>query len=169
MSSKPAAKHKLRSWIITILVSCSILCAAFLFPFVKDSLLHDYAFYQETQAFRRLKHPAGTSLVSSKKFLGLYLGNGNHCDYFLGELRRYSSDEQTIKAFYAGRTSADPEVGIMFLENGEFPDNAWNWMPYKFDSLSTWLDTPDEPRDHLYLIYDWGIISLDPGWDLRCG
>jgi len=169
MPTKQASKHPIRSWVLTILASCLILCAAFLFPFVKDSLLHDYDLYQYSQAFRRLEHPPGTSLVSSRKFLGLYLGNGNHCDYFLGELRRYSGDGQAIEAFYADRAPADLSVGVVFVVNGEFPEKTWSWMPPTLDSLSDWLDSPNEPRDHLYLIYDWGIITLDPGWDLRCG
>ena len=148
-----------------ILLTCGILT----FPVYKDYLHHDYNLNREVNAFRQLKHPAGTSRVAFKKYMGLYLGNGNHCDTFVGELRRYSGDGQSIESFYAGQTAADLGVNVVFLENGEFPEQVQKWsLPsYRLDFVSMWLDSPATPRDHLYLIYIFDI-DLDPVWDFRC-
>ena len=147
-----------------ILLTCGVLT----FPVYKDFLLHDYTLYREVKAFRQIEHPAGTSRITFKKYLGLYLGNGNHCDYFIGELRRYTGEQQSIESFYSDKVVADLGVGVAFVENGEFPEQFRQWnLPYRLDSLSVWLDSPTEPRDHLYLVYIFDI-DLDPGWDIRC-
>jgi len=111
-------------------------------------------------------HPGGTVRVSSHQAVGLISGNGNHCNYFVGELRRYTGDPQTIADFYAAQ--AVPDLGLLFIENGEFPALGLDEvLPYRLDVLSAWLDSPAAPRDHLYLVYLLGI-DLDPGWDMRC-
>jgi hypothetical protein len=146
-----------------ILLTCGVLT----FPIYKDYFLHDYTLYREVNAFRQLNHPAGTSRIAFKKFLGLYLGNGNHCDSFIGELRRYTGEQQSIETFYSGKIVADLGVGVTFVENGEFPEQFRQWsLPYRLDSLSAWLDSPAIPHDHLYLVYI-SDIDLDPGWDFR--
>ena len=167
MVSKRHSKPYVLSITSTFLAACLILCAILLFPFARDVLLHDYALYRYSQAFRRISHPANTSPVSYKKYVGLISGNGNHCNYFLGELRRYSGDRQTISSFYAGQDYTGLGDGLMFIENGEFPAAGRNWLPPDLAVLSAWLDSPDQPRDHLYLVYTFHL-DLDPGLDLRC-
>jgi hypothetical protein len=167
MFKKRPSKNSFRSWITTLLASCLILCAAFLFPFAKDGLLHDYALYRYARAFRRLHHPANTTPISYKKYVGHITGNGNHCNYFVGELRRYTGDRQVIESFYSGQDYAGLGDGLLFIENGEFPATGRDLLPYGMDVLSSWLDSPGEPRDHLYLVYTFNL-DLDPGWDIRC-
>ncbi len=55
----------------------------------------------------------------------------------------------------------------MFIENGEFPAAGRNWLPPDLAVLSAWLDSPDQPRDQLYLVYTFHV-DLDSGLDLRC-
>ena len=50
---------------------------------------------------------------------------------------------------------------------GEFPSAGRNWLPSDLAELSAWLASPDQPRDHLYLVYTFHL-DLDPGLDLRC-
>jgi len=56
---------------------------------------------------------------------------------------------------------------LMVIENGEFPAAGRNWLPPGLTVLSAWLDSPDQPRDQLYLVYSFHL-DLDPGLDLRC-
>jgi hypothetical protein len=137
------------------------------FPIYKDFLLHDYTLSREAAAFRTLKHPAGTSRISLKQYLGLYLGNGNHCDYFVGELRRYSGEPQAIRDFYSGLRVADLGVNLMFIDASGFSERQMWALPSRLDVLSQWLKFPLPEDARLYLLYIFDI-DLDPGWDLRC-
>jgi hypothetical protein len=142
-------------------------CAVLTFPVYRDYLLHEYQLFQESRIFRQIKHPPGSSRVAFKQHLGLFFGNGNHCDFFIGEIRRYSGDQQAIKSFYSEPAGMD--ISILFIENGEFPEDfRLNYFPYTYDSLSDWLDSPNVPRDHLYLLYNSGFLDLNPGRDFRC-
>ena len=152
-------------------VGCIVLltCVVLPFPIYKDTLLHDYILYRESRALNQLKHPPGTSRVAFRKYLGLYLGNGNHCDYFVGELRRYTGGQAVLESFYSGQVVDDLNVNLAFVENGDFPEQLRQWsLPFSLNSLSFWLDSSAVARDHLYLVYIFDI-DLDPGWDFRCG
>jgi hypothetical protein len=159
-------RNCLISWAGFLLLACAVLT----FPVYRDFLEHDLSLNREIKAFRQIKHPPGSSRISSRKYLGLLTGNGNHCDFFIGELRRYSGEQKTIKSFYQSNPAAvNDDVGIIFIENGGLPAGIQFWgTPYRLTSLSGWLDSPDEPRDHLYIISRIGFIDFDPGWDFRC-
>ena len=167
MVSKRISKPYTLSITSSLLATCLILCAILLFPFARDVLLHDYALHRYSQVFQRINHPANTSPVFYKKYVGLISGNGNHCNYFVGELRRYSGDRQAISSFYAGQDYTGLGDGLMFIENGKFPAAGRNWLPPDLAVLSAWLGSPDEPRDQPYLVYTFHL-DLDPVLELRC-
>ena len=144
-----------------------LVCAVLTFPVYRDFLRHDYMLYQAGRVLRQIKHPPGTSPVAFKKSFGVLFGNGNHCDFFIGELRRYSGGQPPIASFYSDITGKN--VSLLFIENGEFPESHLEgFIPYSLDHLSAWLNSPDVPRDHLYLLYSSGFIDMNPGWDFRC-
>jgi hypothetical protein len=119
-----ALKRNSKSVIRTVLVWGAgiflFACLLFLFPFVKDSLVHDLALNGYVRTVKAVQQLADNSSLS-----------------------------------------------LTFPENGRFPGNPDEWLPYDMTDLSTWLNS-SQPRDHLYLISTWGI-DLDPGWDMRCG
>jgi len=103
--------------------------AVLTFPVYRDYLDDNFSLYQNVKAFRQLKHPSDTSRISFKKYLGLLLGNGNHCDSFIGEPRRYGGEQQTIESYYDSTTIADDQgMGIIFIESGEFPEESLYWV-----------------------------------------
>jgi hypothetical protein len=168
MVSKKNPKSVLRSVLAWGVGICLFACLVFLFPFVKDSLLHDMALNGYVRSVKAVQHPENTSSVAFRKKVGLMWGNGNHCNYFAGELRRYTGERAAIESFYAPQLADDSSLSLTFPENGRFPGNPDEWLPYDMTDLSTWLESPTTPRAALYLISTWGI-DLDPGWDLRCG
>ena len=167
MVSKRLSKPHALSLTVTLLAACLILCAILLFPFARDVLLHDYALYRYSQDFNQVRHPADTNLVSSKKYLGLISGNGNHCNYFIGELRSYTGDPAQIAAFYAGQGFTGLGNELVFMENGEFPADDLGLLPPADPVLSAWLGSTILHRDHIYLIYTF-YIDLNAGLDFRC-
>jgi len=145
-----------------------LICGILPFPIYREFIFHDLTLYRQVRSFEQLQHPPGTSQVVRRTFIGLYLGNGNHCDYFVGGLRRYSGDRQVIEAFYADQLVEGSGIGIAFVENGDFPEQAQLWsLPPGLQHLSAWLDPSTVSADHLYLIYSFDI-DLDPGLDIRC-
>jgi hypothetical protein len=143
-------------------------CAVLSFPIYRDFLVHDYALYRYAREFRQMAHPADTTLVSYKTALGLITGNGNHCNYFIGELRRYNGDKQALLSFYDTERFAGLGSGLLFIENGAFPADAWESLPHGLDQLSAWLRPPTKATDPLYLVFTLHI-DLNAGWDIRCG
>jgi hypothetical protein len=152
-------------WVgLILLLTCGVLP----FPVYRDILQHEYTLYREAWSLNQLKHPAGTNRIAFKKHVGLYLGNGNHCDYFVGELRRYTGRQAAIESFYSDKKVDNLNVNVAFVENGDFSDQLRRWsLPPGLNSLSYWLDPATVPLDHLYLVFIFDL-DLDPGWDIRC-
>jgi hypothetical protein len=142
-------------------------CAVLAFPVYRDVLAHEYDLFRYSQEFRNLDHPAGTSSVAYKAFVGHITGNGNPCNYFVGNLRRYTGERQAIEAFYANQDYAGLGGGLAFIENGEFKLTDLEWLPPGLKTLSAWLDPPGDARASLYLVFSFHL-DLDSGLDFRC-
>ena len=145
-----------------------LVCVVVPFPIYKDYLVHDYKLEREAWAFKQLEHPPGTSRIAFQKYLDLYVGNSNHCDYFVGELRQYTGDSQAIESFYADKVVDGLGVSVAIARNGDLLEELQQSdMPFQFDNLPVWSTSSAPARDHLYLVYIFDI-NFDPGWDIRC-
>ena len=143
-------------------------CVVMPLPIYKDYLVHDYKLYREARAFNQLEHPAGSSRIAFQKYLGLYVGNSNHCDYFVGELRQYTGDSQANESFYADKVVDGLGVSVAIARNGDLlGELRQSDMPFQFDNLPVWSTSFAPARDHLYLVYIFDI-NFDSGWDIRC-
>lgn len=75
-----------------------------------DTIAHEQKLWRLEGSFRDVTHPAATALVTKRSRVGLLLGNGNHCDYFVGELRRTALSKELIREAYAPQRSRGVEV-----------------------------------------------------------
>jgi len=135
-------------------------------PLIVDRIRHDLKLAGMALAWRRISHPPGTTPIADERRVGLLWGNGNHCDYFVGELRTYKGGREAILQHYDGKTVDGGYVRVVFVEDGEFGEMDRWAMPYGLRTLSDWGSTlPDDAS--LYIAFASDILD-DPGFDFRC-
>ncbi len=128
---------------------------------------HEWSAWKLGRALGTVAHPADTSLLVATRKVGLLVGNGNHCDFFAGELRRFTGTREQLRAFYAGKEVPSPlgsypeEVRIAFFGEERPVD-----LPYDFDAAEKW-GAPPSQAGQLYIVYLYNG-GHDPGMDLRC-
>lgn len=151
--------------LVLTLVGC-FLCTLLLFG---DAVSHDLTLRAHEAEFKAMAHPPDTTLVARKSRVGLLAGNGNHCDYFVGELRTYSGPQEAISAFYDGYRPAGELawLGIFFFEDGVLPEEAYWDLPQGLDSLSGWSRRLAHSREDYYIVCTVDV-GYPPGFDLRC-
>ena len=169
LSIATAAQYTCTAVAACILVALGGCAAWVLLPMWRDARSNDRHLDAIADQMIEIEHPPGTSRVRVKKKVGLLIGNGNHCDYFVGELRTFSGADDAVIAFYSGKTIHNPvgdfdqKVQVAFPEpDGRFGD----WLPDCSDSLDAWGLTPDERALSLYLVYVFS--SFRPNRDMRC-
>jgi len=131
--------------------------------------VHDYLLWQFSRKYAAIRHPAGTHSVKSHKELGLLIGNSNHVDFFVGELRTYSGPRQDLVKAYAGQEFVSPSSGdrirvqVLFTDKGKlsyaipFPKGSptmeckigWD-LPYPVDKL---LNSKYDQTAEYYIVY----------------
>jgi hypothetical protein len=111
------------------------------------------------QDFREIAHPTETFAVAFKRSVLPPPGNGKHCFFLVGEVRRYAGDRSEIETFYANR-----QVQLQF-----FVDNKLKKFPYSgLDQLSDW-DVTQLNSNEYYLVFTLNS-RIDDYYsnDLRC-
>ena len=128
------------------LVGCT-LCTLLLFG---DTVTHNRALRAHVSAFKMIEHPSDTTSVVRKARVGLQVGNGNHCDYFVGELRTYDGDRQAIEAAYAGQRPGGEIawLAVVFVDAGVIPPEAGWDLPQGLDSLRGWSRRLADSREY---------------------
>jgi hypothetical protein len=162
------SKRTVLTLALAFIVLCLVACVIVLAPVIGDTMAHDRKLRRYQAALRAAPHPGGTLLVSAEKRVGLFVGNGHHCDYFVGELRQYSGSRQEIEEFYAGVSIEEHgPVSLLFVENGQFSGPARWTLPPRLDELSEWSVSPVELQIDVYLVY---VLApgFEPGHDIRC-
>jgi len=143
---------------------CLLLCGIVFFSSI---LTHNRELAQYAIDFEKIEHPANTSSVSFNRAVGLLSGNGNHCDYFVGEMRRFTGERQELVIFYADQEVAGKSVRIEFVENGEFARlDRWS-LPNGLDHPQGWLKSSTDSLNNLYVVYVLDV-GYEPGFDIRC-
>ncbi|MFC1856902.1 hypothetical protein ACFL9U_02615 [Thermodesulfobacteriota bacterium] len=138
-------------------------------PMSRDPIINSWKLWKFESSFVSLFHPKGTSRLALKSKVGLLSGNGNHCDFFVGELRTYSSEKEKIKNDYAGTLILNPisgrrqNIDILFIDDGIIPETR---LPYDFDNLAGWNLPSDEKLKPMYLLYVFN--SYEANADVRC-
>jgi hypothetical protein len=150
------------------------LLLAMLYPTVADTIRHNRKLEIMHQSFSSLGHPAGTSSIARQKKVGLLSGQGNHCDYFVGELRSYTGETNIVREWYRRLTISGPDqrrydLDILFLKDGSFtdPDAGWK-LPNCCDESREWLYRTEDRKNDFYLVFCLLVGFEEPGGDWRC-
>ena len=141
-----------------------------LWPVVGAPRVNDYRLWKVERSFRAIDHPPGTKLIKRLREVGLLIGNSNHCDYFVGELRSYTGRPEAIAAAYRSAKVWNPlpdggEIRVVFLKDGQIPEEERFETPYKLREMKEWGDVPAKGK--MYFVY-FLAAGQDPGLDLRC-
>jgi hypothetical protein len=160
-------------WTVLILLSVVLaLIVAVTYAVSRDVILHNRKLNRMFASLKLLEHPADTEHVLDRKNVGLLIGNGNHCDYFVAELRKYNGDREVVLEWYEDETITGPnrkdfDVRVLFLSEGAFVGDK-PMLPYDHDLPDDWLDEVNDPDGDYYLVYVFLGAFEEPGLDPRC-
>ena len=108
--------------------------------------------------FRATEHPPNTSSVMVHSRVTRSPGNGQHCFYFVGELRRYQGTRASIQAFY------NDKAQVAFVQNGKIG----GVIPSELKQFANWSQSAVDEKS-LYLVYTLvGDFEDTTVFDLRC-
>jgi hypothetical protein len=128
-------------------------------------------------SFRAVGHPASSRLLAQFAEVGMLGGNGNHCDYLVGEVRESDRTVDEIKQHYTGLKVArvDPSA----YDNGfgthvpveiEFPDSE-SYDPTRFLSSAIPGVVPAAGSKRIKTTV-YVVFAFDAGYgaygDVRC-
>ncbi|MFT5683241.1 MAG: hypothetical protein ACI8RZ_004172 [Myxococcota bacterium] len=109
--------------------------------------------WQMERDFKHQHHPADSTLLESVSLLGILDGNGNHCDFLVGQWRQGGPDQDAIRAVYT-----DPILSLHFPEGSVSEDNyAPDAIRYRNNPKVTGA----------YLVYEYDGMGA-PAGDMRC-
>jgi hypothetical protein len=142
--------------------ACLLLLVIAIVPIFRDPLINSWRSYRFRQAIKAIDHPQGTLAVDDESQMGLLVGNSNHCDYYVAQLRSYEGDFAAIESHYETATFFNPVTQLY-----ESPDVARFPTDETFfaSELVGWRFVPDDERS-LYIVYIFRIY--EPNADLRC-
>lgn len=126
---------------------------------------HNRSLAELKARFDDLPHPEGTTGGEVVARLGLINGNGNHCDYFVGQLRSAVHPREAILRGYVKTTGDGREVHARFLDEIAPSDP----LPLDLRSLASWRLRPAELAERsAYVVYLF-LPGADPAeMDPRC-
>ena len=153
----------LGSIISIIVVSIGLLLA-------KDIVGNNIRLAQYEKEFMYIRHPQDTSVVKTVRRVGRLIGDRDHCDFFVGQARRYfSGSRQEIEEYYTRQVTKGGALPVetVFIENGIFVGSDEWVLPDKLSEPAQWsVQSADIPSD-IYVVYFFSILH-DPGLDPRC-
>lgn len=143
--------------------------------FVHDVMLSGFA-----RKYAAVKHPSGTQSLKHYRKLGLLIGNGNHCDLFVGELRSYAGSREQVLKSYSSQKFWSPvseeyiPVEVLFLENGKIKEGRLYHGEIGYDLPDPVEDIVAEARrigglsKRYYIVYIFDPCYDTPRMDVRC-
>ncbi len=139
-------------------------------PCVYSRYLNNYRLSQFENGLSQVNHPQGSKLLARRSAVGLLIGNSNHCDYFVGEIRSCDLPREQIQKYYADLSIINPingnllSLNILFVGTNGFPDDAI--LPYGYEDLADWGLEIHNETGTIYLLstfFTWIANS-----DMRC-
>ena len=137
------------------------------------TLRHSWDLHRLNRALNVTAHPTNSRLISRGQQIGLLIGNGDHCDFFVGELRSFQGTRAGIQQFYTQAKIWNPlnntrqPLEILFLQNGKFPALKQEYLPSDFSSVAHWSKAPLNTKQNYYLLYFFDV-GYDAAFDIRC-
>jgi hypothetical protein len=101
--------------------------------------------------FAGLSHPASSQFLRREKFIGL-IGNGNHCDFVVAELRSYSKTGQIRSAYAASRLAVPNDA------DDDSQGTKGGTQPVELEFLPSPL--PKGYRWKYHGVFDWNLSAL---------
>jgi len=168
LNPKDTLVNRLSPFILLYLIIISLCCSPCLITmFVNDTYL-----WQFQRNFQQISHPSSTKLLASASDVGLFVGNSNHCDFYVGETRWTNelSSEQ-IREFYRNMQilpvknepsfvhEADEmlRITVIFVANEQLNSS----LPITLDTVSEWgVDISKYRRGTLYIVQ-----AFDAGYE----
>ena len=152
--------------IIPLLIFIGI--GLFISPYIIDASINSHNLDLMKKRIEALPHPDQSEPVLTHSRVGLLIGNGNHCDYFVGHVRSFDGNKDLIQNHYSNFTFLNPvteryeDWDILFFDDASLPDA---YLPYEFDSLRAW-----QVKEYdLTKLYALSIFrSYDANSDPRC-
>jgi hypothetical protein len=153
-----------------VFLALAVVVGALLYPFVGDIPRNDWNLWRLSRNLAHAPHPPNTQRLAARRRTGLLIGNGNHCDFFAGELRRFDGDRERLRAFYRNSTIANPVDGnrssleVAFFKDGTLPEYT---APYGLEQVMSWGGTSAESSRY-YVVYVFESYDDDRFCDIRC-
>jgi hypothetical protein len=151
-----------RILLVLVFVLLMLCCVAGSLP---SSIAHNRQLDEYTEAFESIAHPDGTQSVRLWRTVGLLAGDGNHCDYFVGEVRTLAGEPWQVEAFYSQQRVDAYRLRVAFARDGVFVEDEFG-PPRGFDEVGEWVQ-PSEYAGDLYLVYML-ILGYPAEGDWRC-
>ena len=173
IESEEVLRKRLQSRSLPVLLVQIGICSAIFWAVFGANLRHSWDLHRLNRALNATAHPANSRLVSQGQEVGLLIRNGDHCDFFVGELRSFRGTQSGIKKFYSQSKIWNPlnntsqPLEIMFLQNGKIPASKQEYLPSGFDSVSRGSKSPLNTKQHYYLLYFFDV-GYDADFDWRC-
>jgi hypothetical protein len=106
--------------------------------------------------FATVSHPTNTRLITGRACVGLLVGNGNHCDFFVGELRAFSGDWDHVEKGYMGQAIVSPidekRVPVRALRVSD-AFGGQERLPRDLETLEGWKADVQGDVEKLYIVY----------------
>jgi hypothetical protein len=111
---------------------------------------------------RSVEHPADTRLLRKEKAVGILVGCGNHCDFFVAELREFDSSWEEVQSQYATELISEKDlVRVVLLDDRKLYTAQ---VPHRLNSRKEWGVGPT--KTNVYLVYIF--VSDVANRDIRC-
>lgn len=125
--------------------------------------------------FSKINHPSLSRLIKTESSIGHLVGNGNHCDLFVGELRSYAGNRVDINRFYNQQSHNSPDllpIKVVFLQGQRIPDSVLDYVQHEYfhdrEHSNAWLGSSINSTGQMYVVFYVNVGDTSCGYDIRC-
>jgi hypothetical protein len=110
--------------------------------FGPDMIADSWHLYKMEKELAAISVPPNTERLATRSAIGMLVGNGDRCDFFVGTIFRSTLTPDMIRQHYAGQTFFNPitskqeQIDVAILSDRESISDLW--LPYEFDHAEAW-------------------------------
>lgn len=162
----------MKKFILTCLKAYIIVALAITSIFTLSAGINNWKMRSTLSSFQALTHPADSKLIYTTNDIGLLVGNGNHCDFFVGELRTSTASRAAIEKHYQSARVWNPitnryatgEVQVSFIQNIQVVHDLDKFLLRQFETKMP----PPTPGRQNYIVFFLEVGDDNAGCDIRC-
>lgn len=160
-------RKKLYLFIAVWSIAAFLLCAIFVLPYRRNNRI----MFDLERSLSKLTHPSSSFKICEISELGLLTGNGNHCDFFVSQIRSYTSSKMDIEYYYRSKKILNPlthemdHVEVTFITLGNLSKKDIDYLPYNIKEM---LKSCKLKKGGKYYIVYLFHVGDQPSCDLRC-